>query len=54
VPSDHAKISYIKSTIRILGYGAMTAVGHRHPCIVLAGVLLIIAEFIGIVEEFGH
>jgi hypothetical protein len=52
--SEHAKISYIKSCIRILGYGAMTAVGHQHPCIVLAGVLLIVAEIIGIIEEFGH
>ena len=53
MPSDHAKISYLKSGIRILGYAAMLFVDH-HPCIVLAGGLLIVAEIIGIVEEFGH
>lgn len=51
--SEHAKVSYVKSVVRILGYGSMAAVSH-HPCIVLAGVLLIFAEFLGIIEEFGH
>lgn len=52
--SDHAKISYVKSGIRILGYLALTGVGHQHPCVVGAGILLIVAEIIGIIEEFGH
>ena len=52
--SEHAKISYIKSGFRILGYLALTEVGHTHPCIAFAGALLILAEVIGIIEEFGH
>jgi len=52
--SEHAKISYVKSAVRIFGYLAVTGVGHQHPCLVLAGGLLIFAEVLGIVEEFGH
>jgi len=54
MPSDHAKISYLKSVVRIVGYGFLCAVGHQHPAIVAAGICLIVAEALGIVEEFGH
>ena len=44
--TEHTKISYLKSTIRIAGYGAL-AVSLR------AGVfILILSEFIGILEEW--
>jgi len=52
--SEHAKISYLKSGVRIIGYLFMTAVGHQHPCLVAAGTILIVAEVIGIVEEIGY
>jgi hypothetical protein len=52
--SAHAKISYVKSGVRILGYLFMGGVGHQHPCLVLAAGLLIVAEIIGIVEEIGY
>ncbi len=51
--SAHAKISYVKSAIRIVGYLCFFAVD-RHPMIWLAAVLLIVAEIIGIVEEIGY
>lgn len=51
--SDHAKISYLKSAIRIVGYTCFLFVDH-HPAIVLAGAVLIISEIIGIIEEIGH
>ena len=52
--SEHAVISYVKSGVRILGYFLLGCVGHQHPCIVAAAVLLTLAEIIGIIEEFGH
>jgi hypothetical protein len=51
--SEHAKISYIKSFFRIGGYLFLYAVDH-HPVIYVAATLLILAEVLGIVEEFGH
>jgi hypothetical protein len=53
MPSEHAKISYLKSGIRILGYTCLLFVDH-HPVIVLAGGILIASEILGIIEEFGH
>lgn len=50
--SLHAKFSYVKSAIRIAGYVALFGVSH-HPAVWVAAVLLIGAEIIGIVEEFG-
>jgi hypothetical protein len=51
--SEHAKISYLKSAVRIIGYAFLCSVTH-HPAIVAAGGFLIFAEILGIVEEFGH
>jgi len=51
--SEHAVISYFKSGIRIIGYLCFLLVDH-HPCIVVAGAVLIFAEMFGIVEEIGH
>jgi len=51
--SAHAKISYVKSGVRILGYGCLFLVDH-HPAVYAAAGLLIIAEIIGIVEEIGY
>ena len=53
MPSEHAKISYLKSGIRIAGYACLFFVGH-HPAIFFAAAWLIGAEVLGIVEEFGH
>jgi len=53
MPSDHAKISYVKSAIRICGFLSLFLVDH-HPAIWWAAGLLILAEIIGIVEEFGY
>lgn len=53
MPSDHAKISYVKSAIRIIGYLFLGAISH-HPAAPVAAGFLIIAEIIGIIEEFGH
>lgn len=50
--SMHAKISYAKSVIRIAGYAALFGVSH-HSAVWVAAVLLIGAEIMGIVEEFG-
>ena len=51
--SDHAKISYLKSGVRILGYLCLFLVD-RHPAILFAAGFLIVAEVIGIVEEIGY
>jgi hypothetical protein len=49
----HAQLSYIKSGIRIFGYLFMLGVT-QHPCILVAAILLLIAEVVGIVEEIGE
>jgi hypothetical protein len=49
----HAQLSYMKSGIRIFGYTGLFEVSN-HPSIWGAAALLILAEIIGIVEEFGE
>lgn len=44
--SLHAKISYIKSFIRIIGFLFLI------KSIILGSIILIIAELVGILEEF--
>lgn len=44
----HQTISFIKSFIRIVGYGLLL---YSLP---LAAVTLIVSEVVGIVEEVGH
>ena len=44
----HQTISFIKSAIRLMGYAALPF------NIVLAAGVLVISEFIGILEEVGH
>ena len=51
--SDHAKISYIKSAVRILGALFLFGV-ERHPFVWVFAGCFIIAEIVGIFEEFGH
>ena len=51
--TDHACISYIKSTIRIAGYSALFCIT-AHPMILVAAAVLILAEAVGVVEEFGQ
>lgn len=53
MPSDHAKIGYLKSGVRIAAGVSLFFVDH-HPAIWVFGLLFIIAEILGIVEEFGH
>ena len=54
--SEHAKISYIKSAFRIVGFfllGSILLYGGRDTF--EAGiVLLVTAEVFGIIEEFGE
>lgn len=47
----HAKISYIKSGVRIVGY---VLGGYISTYFLLPAILLTIAEVIGIVEEIGN
>jgi hypothetical protein len=44
-PTNHQTISFIKSTVRIIGYAALII------NIPLAVTLLILSEIVGIVEE---
>jgi hypothetical protein len=46
--ASHQSISFVKSIVRISGYGVFLA----SPAVCMA--LLILAEMIGIVEEIGH
>jgi hypothetical protein len=50
--SSHAKISYLKSAFRLIGYiaGAVATTGW----LMSAFIILAAAEVIGIVEEFGQ
>ena len=45
---SHQTISFLKSTIRIIGYVALI------QSVVLAIICLVISELLGIVEEIGH
>ena len=49
----HTKLSYIKSGVRILGYGCLIVAGiaTQTPGVTLGGGLLLVAEIIGIAEE---
>jgi hypothetical protein len=49
----HAKVSYIKSTVRIFGYISLTEVITNPWAAAVAG-LLIVAEVLGIIEELGE
>lgn len=51
--SDHAKISYVKSGVRIVGALFLFGV-ERHPLVWVFAVFFIVAEIIGIVEEVGY
>ena len=44
----HQQISFVKSGLRILGYILL------FPVSVLAALVLIVSEIVGIVEEIGH
>jgi len=48
--TTHTKISYIKSGLRLAGYGVLWAL---YPELALVSLLLIAAEILGIVEEIG-
>ena len=54
--TTHAKISYLKSAFRLLGYGlgAGASINLDAPWLVWAFGVLMAAEIIGIVEEFGE
>ena len=49
-PKWHQRISFLKSGLRILA-GACLIAGQAHGQLWQAGVLLILAELLGIVEE---
>jgi hypothetical protein len=45
---NHQKISFIKSAIRIFGYGLLIWMGEP------AAIILVISEFVGVWEEIGR
>ena len=45
--TQHTKISYLKSLVRIIGYAAILV------SVPAAIVILIVSEFIGILEEYA-
>lgn len=47
--TNHQKISYLKSGVRLVGYLALLT-----PSFVGGVLLLVLAEFLGIVEEIGQ
>jgi hypothetical protein len=47
MPSTHAKISYAKSLIRVAGYFGLWGY------LPVGVILLILAEILGVIEEFG-
>jgi len=49
--STHKKISFIKSTIRIFGYFGIWIAFPDNPTAFLVGLVLIVSEVIGILEE---
>lgn len=52
--STHKKISFIKSAVRIFGYfGLMLAFGDNVMGF-FVGMVLIISELIGVMEELGE
>lgn len=44
----HQTISFVKSAIRLLGYVCML------PVAPFAAIVLIVSEWVGIMEEIGH
>jgi hypothetical protein len=53
--SQHKIISFVKSSIRLCGYGiAAYAFKELLPIVWVAFTILAIAEVVGIVEEFGE
>ena len=52
--TKHSKISFVKSGIRIVGYLWLGLSGsHHNPLLIMAAVLLAVAEGLGIWEEIG-
>jgi hypothetical protein len=52
--SLHKKLSFIKSAIRIAGYFAIWVAFPDNPMAFFAGVILVISEVIGIIEEIDE
>jgi hypothetical protein len=54
--NEHQAISFIKSTVRILGYviGAGAAWGLDYVWFFWAFVVLVASEIIGVIEEVGE
>lgn len=56
----HQTISFIKSGVRLIGYGCLAYTYYAHSVFTVldllfyAGVSLGLAEVVGIVEEIGH
>ena len=45
---NHQQISFVKSGIRILGYALLI------PISLVAALVLVVSELIGVYEEVGH
>ena len=52
--STHKKISFIKSTVRIFGYFGLWIAFPDNPMAFLTGLVLVISEVIGVIEELGE
>ena len=52
--STHKKLSFLKSTIRIFGYFGIWIAFSDNPVAFFTGLILILSEVIGIIEEIGE
>ena len=56
--TTHAKISYAKSVLRLVGYGIGMGMGaaniSHHMGFFFSFFVLAVAEIVGIIEEFGE
>jgi hypothetical protein len=50
-PKLHLYVSIAKSVLRIVGYGALIGGAFAKSGLIAAGILLAVAELLGIVEE---
>jgi hypothetical protein len=52
--SIHKKISFVKSAVRIFGYFGLWVAFPDNPMAFFAGLILVISELIGVLEELGE
>lgn len=52
--STHKKISFVKSAVRIFGYFGLWIAFPDNPMAFFTGLVLVVSEVIGIIEEIGE